>query len=110
MPSVVRIAEQRVGRVDRMDSPHSTIQAWWPNDSDEFAIRTDERFVQRYQTVETLLGSNMPLPEELGALRSESALTPAEMIREAEAAASEPWDGIQDAFSSVRDLVLVGRI
>lgn len=105
MPSVVRIAEQRVGRVDRMDSPHSTIEAWWPNDSEEFAIRTDERFVQRYQTVETLLGSNMPLPEEFGALRSESALTPAEMIREAEAAASEPWDGIQDAFTSVRDLI-----
>lgn len=105
MPSVVRIAEQRVGRVDRMDSPHSTIEAWWPNDSAEFAIRADERFVQRYQTVETLLGSNMPLPEAFGQAASESALTPEEMIREAEAAATEPWDGIQDAFSSVRDLV-----
>lgn len=105
MPSVVRIAEQRVGRVDRMDSPHSTIEAWWPNDSAEFAIRADERFVQRYQTVETLLGSNMPLPEEFGALRPESVLTPEEMIKEAEAAASEPWDGIQDAFSPIRDLI-----
>ena len=109
MPSVVRIAEQRVGRVDRMDSPHSSIEAWWPNDSPEFAIRADERFVQRYQTVETLLGSNMPLPEEFGAVRPESALTPDEMIREAEAAASEPWDGIQDAFSPVRDLVFGER-
>jgi len=105
MPSVVRIAEQRVGRVDRMDSPHSTIEAWWPNDSPEFAIRADERFVQRYQTVETLLGSNMPLPKELGSGFAEFALTPEEMIREAEAAAAEPWDGIQDAFSAVRELV-----
>jgi len=109
MPSVVRIAEQRVGRVDRMDSPHGSIEAWWPNDSPEFAIRADERFVQRYQTVETLLGSNMPLPEKFGAVRPESALTPDEMIREAEAAASEPWDGIQDAFSPVRDLVFGER-
>jgi hypothetical protein len=31
------------------------------------------------------------------------------MIREAEAAASEPWDGIQDAFSPVRELVFGER-
>lgn len=107
MPSVVRIAEQRVGRVDRMDSPHPQIQAWWPNDSSSFAIRADERFVLRYQTVETLLGANMPLPEGLWNTTKDSAsvVTPAEMINETEAAIAQPWDGIQDAFSSVRDLV-----
>jgi superfamily II DNA/RNA helicase len=36
MPSVVRIAEQRVGRVDRLDSPHDRIEAWWPRDAPEF--------------------------------------------------------------------------
>jgi hypothetical protein len=66
MPSVVRIAEQRVGRVDRMDSPHASIQVWWPQDAKEFALRSDERFLERYATVESLLGSNMPLPEALG--------------------------------------------
>lgn len=104
MPSVVRIAEQRVGRVDRMDSPHHEIEAWWPNDAPEFALRADERFVQRYQTVETLLGSNMPLPEELSKM-AEAAVSTKEMIRDTEAAMGEPWDGIEDAFSPVRDLV-----
>lgn len=106
MPSVVRIAEQRVGRVDRMDSPHREIEAWWPNDKPAFAIRADERFVQRYQTVETLLGANMPLPQEIwGASREpESVVAPDEIIRETEEAIANPWDGIQDAFSPVRDL------
>lgn len=105
MPSVVRIAEQRVGRVDRMDSPHAEIDAYWPNDSDEFALRADERFVQRYQTVETLLGANMPLPASFGLQARDKHLTPEEMIKEAEALGAQSWDGIQDAFSPVRDLV-----
>lgn len=43
MPSVVKIAEQRVGRVGRMDSPHAQIEAWWPDDSEEFGLKSDER-------------------------------------------------------------------
>ncbi len=62
---VVRIAEQRAGRVDRMDSPHQTIEAWWPQDAPEFALSSDEHFLERYETVESLLGSNMPLPDEM---------------------------------------------
>jgi hypothetical protein len=48
-PSVIRTAEQRAGRVDRLDSPHPTIEVWWPRDADEFALRQDERFLERYQ-------------------------------------------------------------
>lgn len=108
MPSVVRIAEQRVGRVDRMDSPHDRIQVWWPRDAPEFALRTDERFLERYATVESLLGSNLPLPEAFGRnshdKKSEEVSTEA-MIAEATRAEAEPWDGIRDAFAPVRDLV-----
>lgn len=105
MPSVVRVAEQRVGRVDRMDSQHTTIQAWWPKDSEAFALRADDRFVERYQTVETLLGSNMPLPEEIGKLNNRNALSVEQMIKDADAMQAEPWDGIGDAFNHVRELV-----
>jgi len=108
MPSVVRIAEQRVGRVDRMDSPHESIQVWWPRDAQEFALRTDDRFLERYATVESLLGSNLPLPEELGGTggrEAASAVSAEAMIAEAERADVEPWDGIRDAFAPVRDLV-----
>jgi superfamily II DNA or RNA helicase len=103
MPSVVRIAEQRVGRVDRLDSPHAVIEAWWPEDAPEFALTSDERFLERYETVDRLLGANMPLPEHLAAAEPVSA---ADQIAAAAAAArSGPWDGIEDAFAPIRGLV-----
>ncbi len=107
MPSVVRIAEQRVGRVDRMDSPHGVIEAWWPADAQEFALHADERFIERYETVETLIGSNMPLPEAMGqGPESSKPVVAEEMIASLdEAEKSAPWDGIQDAFAPVRELV-----
>lgn len=102
MPSVVRIAEQRAGRVDRMDSPHEAIELWWPDDADEFALSSDERFIERYDTVEQLLGSNMPLPEHLQKDRPAKAKVET-LIKEFEE--SEPWDGIDDAFCPARALV-----
>ena len=106
MPSVVRVAEQRVGRVDRMDSPHKRIEAWWPEDSPEFALRRDERFIERYETVESLLGANMPLPPELGATSTNEPVRALELAKEYEEQAAESsWDGVQDAFSPVRELI-----
>ncbi|WP_405226808.1 SNF2-related protein [Lentisalinibacter sediminis] len=102
MPSVVRIAEQRAGRIDRLDSPHDAIHAWWPEDAAEFALRADERFIERYDTVDNLLGSNMPLPESI---RGRSGtFTARQAIREFETRAGS-WDGIDDAFSPVRSLI-----
>lgn len=105
MPSVVRIAEQRVGRVDRMDSSHEAIDAWWPDDAPAFALSSDERFIERFETVENLLGSNLPLPEEM-LDKSRAPVQARELIREFEAQSdADPWDGIRDAFQPVRDLV-----
>ena len=42
VPSVVRIAEQRVGRIDRLDSPFEKIEAWWPEDAPAFSLASDE--------------------------------------------------------------------
>jgi len=105
MPSVVRIAEQRVGRIDRMDSPHAVVEAWWPEDAPEFALSSDERFVERFETVDSLLGSNMPLPKNLQTTHAK-AITAGEMIAEYEREAERvQWDGIYDAFEPVRRLV-----
>jgi superfamily II DNA or RNA helicase len=105
MPSVVRIAEQRVGRIDRMDSPHSVVEAWWPDDAPEFALSSDDRFVERFETVDSLLGSNMPLPDNLQTSHAK-AITAGEMIEEYEREAERvQWDGIYDAFEPVRRLV-----
>jgi hypothetical protein len=49
MPSVVRVAEQRVGRIDRMDSLHRDIESWWPRDAHEFALAADERLTARLE-------------------------------------------------------------
>jgi superfamily II DNA or RNA helicase len=102
MPSVVRIAEQRVGRIDRLDSPHRWMEAWWPADDPAFALQSDERFIERFETVDNLLGSNMPLPEEVRA--SSPVLTAEQAIDDFRTQAGE-WDGIEDAFGPVRSLV-----
>jgi hypothetical protein len=112
MPSVIRLAEQRVGRADRMDSPHARIDSFWPDDGPEFAVRADEAFYARHRLVADLLGSNVPLPDEPAErpprddARSAAVVATADFIRRFEAE-REPaaWDGIGDAFALVRDLV-----
>lgn len=103
MPTVVRVAEQRAGRVDRLDTVHPEIEVWWPQDAEEFQLTSDEKFVQRYETVESLLGANMPLPAHMKS-RAQS-VSVEQMIEEYEASAAQPWDGLEDAFSPVRGLV-----
>jgi len=108
MPSVIRVAEQRVGRVDRMNSPHKAIEVWWPIDSDAFALKTDRKFFRRYTEVRDILGSNLDLPENL--IPEEIAEGP-DTVEEMVSKLAEldqkgtSWDGIQDAFQPVRDLV-----
>lgn len=102
LPTTLRVAEQRVGRVDRMDSPHNTIEAWWPKDGAAFATRADEILARRAEESERLLGSNLRLP-----LRSdrEAIVEVEERIAEAESPAAETWDGIRDALEPVRALI-----
>ena len=62
LPTTLRVAEQRVGRVDRMDSPHDRITVMWPRDGRAFATREVELLLTRRQASESLLGSNLPVP------------------------------------------------
>lgn len=103
MPSVIRIAEQRVGRVDRMDSPHQAIEAWWPRDAAEFSVQADERFIERHRTNGILIGSNLPLPEEMSN-PEDSSISVEEFISKFENSV-DPWDGIGDAFEPIRQLI-----
>lgn len=109
MPSVIRIAEQRVGRVDRMNSPHKRIEVWWPKDSDAFSLKTDRKFFQRYTEVKEILGSNLTLPEDLipEEIQGEGPSTAEEMIKQLEdmARKGQSWDGLRDAFQPVREMV-----
>jgi superfamily II DNA or RNA helicase len=109
MPSVIRIAEQRVGRVDRMNSLHKKIEVWWPKDSDDFSLKADQKFYQRYTEVKEILGSNLSLPEGLipEEVRTAGPATAEEMIQQLKEMEKEgqTWDGLQDAFEPVRELV-----
>ncbi len=100
MPSVVRLVEQRIGRVDRMDSIHECIEVYWPLDHEVFALHADDLLIERFETNEMLLGSNFYLPEEMGDTR----INYSEIIDKAEKQ-SVKWDGIQDAFEPIRSLI-----
>lgn len=106
MPSVLRIAEQRIGRIDRMDSPFDSIYAYWPNDSEEFALKTDKKLVNISLIADQLIGSNLDLPEELLGRHLEETIDAKEMIQMYKANEQEDVlkDGIFDAFQPVREL------
>ena len=99
-PTVMRIAEQRSGRIDRMNSPHSDIYAWWPSDAPEFRLSSDRLLRLRHETTRLLLGSNMLMPDDYVFESTETE----DVIKEYRDKADE-WDGREDAFSSVRALV-----
>ncbi len=98
MPTTLRVAEQRVGRVDRMDSPHNRIEIWWPQDGPAFATHADELLRGRNLESSDLLGSNLPIPHP-GATQ---VVGPADFAPDEDVA---PWDGLRDALDPVRRLV-----
>lgn len=100
MPSVIRVAEQRIGRIDRMDSPHAEIEIWWPGDAPEFALRTDEKIVARHEFVASLIGGNIEIPDELAV--EGDIVQPQEFI---EQIAKYDDEVFEDAFAPVRRLV-----
>lgn len=101
LPTTLRTAEQRVGRVDRMDSPHDRIEAWWPIDGPAFAVRTDELLTARAAESAALLGSNLPIPT----LRDSDLVDIEQHARTLEESRVDDWDGLHDALAPVRDLV-----
>lgn len=97
MPSVIRVAEQRVGRIDRMDSPHANIEVWWPGDNESFTLQADKKLFGRSELVSSLIGSNLNLPQELkGAARPQDFITALDEDTDAD---------LDDAFAPIRRLV-----
>ncbi len=108
LPTTLRVAEQRVGRVDRMNSPHDEIDVFWPKDGRQFATRANERLVERAEESAQLLGSNLEIPAGLAPADPDTADAIVEVqqqIDEVAANDGELWDGIRDAFEPVRSLV-----
>ncbi|HYI01145.1 helicase-related protein [Hyalangium sp.] len=101
-PTVIRIAEQRAGRIDRMDSPHERVRIWWPKDPEPFAPQRRDILRDRNELVHDLIGSNLQLPPD------PALVDVTELAAKASVDAPEhnehPAD-LYDAFRPVRALV-----
>jgi hypothetical protein len=101
-PTVIRTAEQRGGRVDRMDSRHAKIEIWWPKDASGFAPRNRELLKERHLVVSRLIGSNMVLPTDGNPDEEVDIEKYARAARPDVVAMSAPE--LHDAFRAVRSL------
>lgn len=109
VPGVMRIAEQRIGRIDRMNSPHDEVEIYFPDDHPEFALKTDRKFFLTAQIVDDLIGGNVDLPDEMLEKWNVEVISGKQIAdqykMEHDKAAESFADGIQDAFQKVRALV-----
>jgi hypothetical protein len=91
-----------------MDTAHESIEVYWPVDSEEYALRTDELFLHRHAHVAELIGANLSLPSLLRrAADGKSEPVSTDEYRQAieEVSAKGTLDSIADAFQPVRDLL-----
>ncbi len=103
-PTVIRTAEQRAGRVDRMDSPHDEVEIWWPRDPPGFAPRRKDLLRERHEVVADLIGANLQMPEDDGA----QSIKIEDLAIRADVARNEDPRSLYDAFRPVRELVESG--
>ncbi len=105
-PTVIRAAEQRAGRVDRMDSPHDEVEIWWPRDPAGFAPRRKDLLRERHELVSDLIGANLQMPEvQIPEEDDPDVLPVEELARAADIDRKEDPLTLYDAFRPVRDLV-----
>lgn len=109
MPSVMRLAEQRIGRIDRMNSPYESIEIGWPDDHPSFALRTDKKFFLTADSVKNLLGSNIEIPDTLTSrthLQPVTGSTAVALWEESSRLADDLQSpaALQDAFLDLKDL------
>lgn len=106
IPSVLRIVEQRIGRVDRMDSMHKEIEIFWPDDSEEYSLKADSRLVETNNMVEQIYGSNFEIPDRLKGKVFSNLDSTEDLINEYKEFVDkdESWTGIHDSFQCIVDL------
>jgi len=107
MPSVLRIIEQRIGRLDRMDSEHSEIFIYWPNDSDAFALKGDKRMVEILLMTDNLIGNNVDIPRAIYEKYLKTGLTTQNLINAYQDYADNnyEWEGVKDSTQYLYSLI-----
>jgi superfamily II DNA or RNA helicase len=107
MPSVLRLIEQRIGRLERMDSEHDEIHILWPADSEEFSLKGDKRIVDILLMAENLIGINVDIPREVYDRHLKGVNSTKDIIeryKEYEESDDE-WEGVKDNTQSLFNLM-----
>lgn len=63
LPYTPKLVEQRIGRIDRMNSMHKEVNVVWVKYPDCLLLPNDVEFNRRYNTISEILGSNYELPD-----------------------------------------------
>ncbi len=107
MPSVLRIIEQRIGRIERMDSEHKEIHIFWPNDSDEFSLKGDKRMVDILLVTENLIGNNVDIPKAIYERHLKDGLTTENLIKAYDdySENEHEWSGVKDSTQNLYSLI-----
>lgn len=103
MPSVLRIIEQRIGRLERMDSEHKEIHIFWPNDSEEFSLNGDRRVVETLLLTESLIRGNVDIPKQIYDKHLKSGMSIQNMIKAYQEYSEEEteWEGVKDSTQNI---------
>lgn len=107
MPSVLRVIEQRIGRIERMDSEHEEVHVYWPDDSEEFSLRGDKRMLDILVVTDKLIGNNVDIPQVLydRYLKDDpSAQNFMKLIKEY-ADKEQEWTGVKDSTLALYQLI-----
>jgi superfamily II DNA or RNA helicase len=103
-PSTIRLAEQRVGRVDRMNTRFDEIKIYYPK-KDLLSSQMKPYLKERNKLVGDIIGSNIILPDDDGIDNlSEDGDEMLSSIEMNEKMFSER-NGLFDAFHEVRELI-----
>lgn len=105
LPSVIRLVEQRIGRIDRMDTDHEQIDVLWPNDSEHYSLKGDKRLIETSAFIDVTLGGNFFIPADLRSKHFSN-------VDSIEALQSElnehkgdlGWDGSHNFFKPIQEL------
>ncbi len=107
-PTVIRTAEQRAGRVDRMNTRHDDVEVWWPRDLPSFAPRKRDLLRDRHRLVREWIGANLELPRDSADDDAELNIT--ELAEQVNLDRPEVSDthALYDAFRPIRLLIGAG--
>jgi len=106
-PSVLRLIEQRIGRLERMDSEHEKIHVYWADDSDEFSLNSDKKIIDILAMTDSLIGNNVEIPRALYDKYLQKSASTKNLIKAYEEYSADEfaWEGIKDSFQALYDLV-----